>query len=91
MPERDNLPVADELVSSLRRVVSGKQPETVYDTNGTPVAILVPVAEPGGPTAREQFLRQLRAWRDGDPEKQRHEWEQLQEVLAEERLPDRPA
>jgi hypothetical protein len=89
--EPDSLPVPDELALSLRRVVNGKEPETLYDAEGTPVAILVPVAEPGSQTTREQFLQQLRAWRDGDQEEQRCEWEQLQEVLAEEHPPEQPA
>ena len=91
MSQPDNLPVPDELAASLRRVVNGKRPETLYDADGIPVAILVPITEPAAPTAREQFLRQLRAWRHGDPEQQRREWEQLQEALAEERLPEPPA
>jgi hypothetical protein len=91
MPELDNLPVSEELAASLRRVVSTKQPETLYDTVGTPVAIFIPVTEPRTQTAREQFLQQLREWHNGDPEAQRREWEQLQEVLTEERLPEQPA
>jgi antitoxin (DNA-binding transcriptional repressor) of toxin-antitoxin stability system len=91
MPQPDNLPVPDELAASLRRVVDGKRPETLYDAEGIPVATLVPVGEPAGATAREQFVQQLRAWRHGDPGEQRREWEQLQEVLAEGRLPDQTA
>jgi hypothetical protein len=90
MSERDNLPVPDDLAASLRRVVNAKQPETLYDTQGAPVAILMPVAEHGQQTARTQFLEQLRAWRRGDPEEQSREWEQLKEVLQEERLAEPP-
>ena len=86
MPEVDDqLPVPEELAASLRRVVSGHKAETIYGAQGTPVAILVPVAETDAPTGRERFMEQLRAWRSGDPEEQRREWEQLAEVLAEER------
>jgi antitoxin (DNA-binding transcriptional repressor) of toxin-antitoxin stability system len=83
MAERGNLPVADDLAASLRRVVDGGQPETLYDSQGAPVAVLVPVAESGAQTARERFLQQLRAWRQDSPEEQRREWEQLDEVIQE--------
>jgi hypothetical protein len=86
MPERDTLPMADELAASLRRVVNGRKAETLYDAHGAPVATLVPVTDMSTPSAREQFLHLLRSWREGDPEQQRLEWEQLEKVLAEERL-----
>jgi hypothetical protein len=44
------------------------------------------VDETGSPVDCERFLQLLRSWREGDPEQQRLEWEQLEEVLAEERL-----
>ena len=91
MSQPKNLPVPDELAASLRRVVNGGRPETLYNAEGAPVAILVPVTQPSAPSAREQFLQQLRAWRHGDPEEQQREWEQLQELLAEERFPEPPA
>jgi hypothetical protein len=40
--------------------------------------------EPGSPSSR--FVQQLRSWREGDPETQRQAWEQLEAVLAEDRL-----
>ena len=86
MAERSNLPLPDDLAASLQRVVNGKRAETLYDTHGNPVALLLPVVEPRAPTAREQFVQQLRAWRQGDQEEQCREWEQLEEALKEERL-----
>jgi len=91
MREQDKLPLPDQWTASLRRVVTGKQPETLYDATGAPVAIILPATEPTPPNVRDGFLQQLRAWRHGDPEAQRREWEQLQEVLAEERRSDQPA
>jgi hypothetical protein len=88
MRKRDNLPLPDQLAASLRRVVTGGQPETLYDAAGTAVAVILPATEPASLNARDQFLQQLRAWRQGNPEAQRREWEQLQEVLAEERHAD---
>jgi hypothetical protein len=86
MPESDHhLPVPEELAAALRRVVGGQKAETIYDAAGAPVAVLIPVAEPGVLSERERFVQQLRAWRTGDPEEQRREWDQLAEVLAEER------
>jgi hypothetical protein len=44
--------------------------------------------DPGSPSpAAARFVQQLRTWREGDAETQRQEWEQLQEVLTEDRLP----
>jgi len=88
MNERDSLPSADELAASLRRVVNGRKAETIYDAQGIPVAILVPAVTTGTPAAREHFLQLLRSWREGDPDEQRREWEELEAVLAEERLPE---
>lgn len=43
------------------------------------------VAHPGTPSAAAaRFVQQLRSWREGDSETQRKEWEQLEEVLAED-------
>jgi hypothetical protein len=85
MSHTNDLPVPDELAASLRRVVNDREAETLYDSEGAPVAVLSPIAE-AAPQARavEQFLAQLRAWRQGNPEQQQAEWEQLQEVLAVE-------
>jgi hypothetical protein len=91
MSHTNDLPVPDELAASLRRVVNDREAETLYASVGAPVAVLSPIAE-AAPQARavEQFLAQLRAWRQGNPEQQQAEWEQLQEVLAEERGPEPP-
>jgi excisionase family DNA binding protein len=40
--------------------------------------------EPG--SAPSRFVQQLRSWREGDRETQQQEWEQLEAVLAEDRL-----
>jgi hypothetical protein len=85
MTERGDLPVAADLAATLRRVVSNGRAETLYDTQGTAVAILVPANEAGTASARDQFLQLLRELRDGDPDEQRRQWVELEEVLAEER------
>jgi hypothetical protein len=81
----DLLADSEELVASLRRVVEGQTAEIVRDANGAPVALLTPVIAPATPAAREAFLEAFRAWRGGDPAEQLRDWEQLEEVLAEER------
>jgi hypothetical protein len=88
MNERDSLPSADELAALLRRVVNDRKAETIHDAQGIPVAILVPAITTGTPAARDQFLQLLRELRQGDPDEQRRQWEELEAVLAEERLPE---
>jgi hypothetical protein len=85
MNKRDALPVAHELETILRRVVSDRRAETLYDTQGAPVAILLPVTEAGTATARDLFLQLLRELREGNADEQRRQWEELEAVLAEER------
>jgi antitoxin (DNA-binding transcriptional repressor) of toxin-antitoxin stability system len=88
MNERDSLPSAEELAALLRRAINDRKSETIYDAQGVPVAFLVPASRPGTPAARAEFLQLLRELREGDPDEQRRQWEELEAVLAEERLPE---
>jgi hypothetical protein len=88
MPKPDDLPGPEDLAASLRRAIDGRKTETVYNSAGAPIAVLVPVAERGSSVARDQFVQLLRELRDGDPDVQRCQWEQLEEVLSEGRLPE---
>lgn len=86
MNERDALPSAEVLTEALRRVVNGRKAETIYDAQGIPVAILSPAVTSGTPAARAELLQMLRDLRDGDPDEQRRQWEELEAVLIEDRL-----
>src|SRR5438046_1387268 len=45
MSHTNNLPVPEELAASLRHVVNDREAETLYDSEGAPVAVLSPMAQ----------------------------------------------